>query len=419
MKTKLKNLKCDIIFQKKSEHDIKDTRFTKVKIWLMHLGINHNGSSFSKEVVEDAIPTLANTPILGYVEKAESNKDFSDHRMEIKFTDDNQKEYIYHGQSYGVIPETHNARFEKRLCDDGLEREFLVVDGLLWNKLSDGIDILNRDLWKSQSMELSDEDGDYEGEYDENFIYHFKKFKFYGACFLGDNYQPAMENAKIELAFSKIKDNVINQVKIFNQFIEKEKNGGIFLDKEKKNKFENLNNETDVSKKQGDALDGITSTTDISNVEKKEEVKQKNSDIDNLKYQIEIKEKDKKIEKLTYELDEKDKEIEKISKEYQDYKNLVELKQKKDMLDEYLDILEDTADYKVLSDDEEKLNGFTIEELRKELDSLIGKKFKKKNKFSFNKNNGNVKHYFEQEVEDCSIMNSPYGSLIDDLTFDK
>lgn len=419
MKTKLKNLKCDIMFQKKSEHNIQDTRFTKVKIWLMHLGINHNGSSFSKEVVEDAIPTLANTPILGYVEKTEDSKDFSDHRMEIRFTDDNQKEYIYQGQAYGVIPENNNAHFEKRLCDDGLEREFLVVDGLLWNKLSDSIDILNRDLWKSQSMELADDNDDYDGEYDENFIYHFKKFKFYGVCFLGDNYEPAMENAKIELAFSKIKDNVMNQVKIFNQFIEEEKNGGIVLGKDKKTQCENLNNEPDVSKKQDDTLEGATSTTDIPNGEKKEEVKQKNSDIDNLKYQIEIEGKDKKIERLTYELDEKDKEIERVKKEYQDYKNLVELKQKKDMLDEYLDVLEDSVDYKVLSDDEEKLNGFTIEELRKELDSLIGKKFKKQHKFSSNKSNGNIKHYFEQEVEDYSIMNSPYGSLIDDLTFDK
>ena len=32
-----------------------DIRFTKVKLWLMHTGLNLNGSVFNKDVVEKAI----------------------------------------------------------------------------------------------------------------------------------------------------------------------------------------------------------------------------------------------------------------------------------------------------------------------------------------------------------------------------
>ncbi|MCD3328207.1 hypothetical protein G8V02_15305, partial [Clostridium botulinum D/C] len=77
------NKKIPVIFQKldQYESEYSDIRFLKVKIWLMHLGENFNGSYFSKEVVENAIPSLSNTPILTYIETNSSGEeDFSDHR---------------------------------------------------------------------------------------------------------------------------------------------------------------------------------------------------------------------------------------------------------------------------------------------------------------------------------------------------
>lgn len=420
------NLKCNIMFQKENEYNIQDTRFTKVKIWLMHLGINHNGSSFSRKAVEDAIPTLANTPILGYVEETEENKDFSDHRMKIEYTDDNEKKYIYQGQAYGVIPETNNAHFQKRLCDDGIEREFLVVDGLLWNKISDSIDILNRDLWKSQSMELADNEGDYEGEYDENFIYHFKKFKFYGACFLGNKYEPAMENATIELAFAKVNDNIKKQLKIFNKFIREK--GGIVLDKEKNKKLTQCEEENDRQ----DDIEGVSTTIATNNVDivkdNKEDNKQKDEEskttnFDTLKYHIELQEKDKKIQDLEFELDRVNKDKEKISKEYADYKNFVELKQKKEMLEDYLDMLEDEAEYRALRGEngEEILKGMSLEDLKKELDSLIGNKVRKQHsrysqKIVEESNKDATRHYFENTDNHIDFYSGSYGNILDDLS---
>lgn len=188
-----------LLFQKIKDYEANDTRFTKVKIWLMHLHGNLNGSYFSKEVVVEAIPSLVNTPILAFIEEnSDGEIDFSDHRM-VLVKKDGEYTIKYIGQAIGVIPSDNNAHFEMRLCDDGVEREFLVCDGLIWNKWDDPIDIFNRDVVKWQSMELHD---DYEGYWGEDGLFHFTKFKFFGACALGKDVLPAMRNATIEAQFS-------------------------------------------------------------------------------------------------------------------------------------------------------------------------------------------------------------------------
>lgn len=193
------NKDVPVIFQKLSSYEVEDTRFLKVKIWLMHLNENLNGSYFDKDVVLESIPTLSNTPILAYIEKNQDDeKDFSDHRQ-VLTVEDGEFKIKYLCQAIGVIPETNNAQFEMRLCDDGVEREFLTVEGLVWQKWDDPVDIFNRNSTKPQSMELHD---DYEGEFQEDKLFHFTKFSFFGACALGDFVTPAMKNATIETQFS-------------------------------------------------------------------------------------------------------------------------------------------------------------------------------------------------------------------------
>jgi uncharacterized protein YukE len=189
--------KFPVHFQKVGNHD---ERFISVKIWLMHTGKNQNGSYFSKDVVQKAIPSLANTPILGYIIKNSSGEyDFSDHRSVLKKNEKTGRfELTYIGQAIGVIPETNNAQFEMKMCDDGIEREFLTVEGLVWNKWGVPEEILLRDLEKGQSMELSDE---FDGHVKDDKLFHFTNFKFFGACILGDVERPAMNGAEVEVNF--------------------------------------------------------------------------------------------------------------------------------------------------------------------------------------------------------------------------
>jgi hypothetical protein len=171
----------------------------------MHLGENENGSVFSKEVVDDALPTLQYIPIVGFIsEDSLGEKDFSDHRYIIT-KDEKGVRRKYIGSAYGVILSSadNNAHYEERDCEDGITRTFVVCEGVLWNMFEDSSEIMNRDLIKPHSMELADGDlGTYEGYEDENGLFHFTKFSFRAACILGDDYTPAMTGSTVEVMFT-------------------------------------------------------------------------------------------------------------------------------------------------------------------------------------------------------------------------
>ena len=158
-----------------------DTRFMSITIDLMHTGENLNGSYFSKEVVNDCIDSIKNTPVLGFIkrDKYTGENDFLGHEHKLVRTE-NGVEEVYLGSCYGVVPESCNPRWFTKLCDDGQEREFLQVDALLWEKFSDATSILKRDGEKSESMEL--EVSSVDGYEDDDGIFHFTKFRFDGAC---------------------------------------------------------------------------------------------------------------------------------------------------------------------------------------------------------------------------------------------
>lgn len=234
-KIKQSVLSIPVMFQKVEEFSCNDGRFTKVKIWLMHLGKNLNGSVFEKDVVDAAIPTLGYIPIVGFIEEnAVSEKDFSDHRYVIT-KDEKGVRRKYLGIPYGVVLSNvdNNAHYEERECDDGLTRTFVVVDGVIWNMFEDGSDIINRDLIKSHSMELyQDAIEAYDGYEDEDGLFHFTKFSFRAACILGDKYEPAMMNSTIEVQFTmtdfvkRFQSELNDKFIIFTKMVNKKFNQG-------------------------------------------------------------------------------------------------------------------------------------------------------------------------------------------------
>jgi hypothetical protein len=197
-------LSFPVEFEKLEEFENTDGRFTKVRIWLMHLGENFNGSIFEKDVVDEAIPTLEYIPIVAFLEdNKDGDKDCSDHRYIIT-KDEKGVRRKYMGSAYGVVmsSEHNGAHYEERLCDDGETRTFLVIDGLIWNMFEDCSDIVNRDVIKNQSMELWDDGCSIEGYEDEDGLFHFTKFSFRAACILGEDYSPAMINSTVEVQFT-------------------------------------------------------------------------------------------------------------------------------------------------------------------------------------------------------------------------
>ena len=72
------NQRYPVSFIKKGEYESSDFRFIDVSIDVMHTGANLNKTSFTKDAINKAVPTIRNTPILGYVvdELDEEDKDF-------------------------------------------------------------------------------------------------------------------------------------------------------------------------------------------------------------------------------------------------------------------------------------------------------------------------------------------------------
>lgn len=187
-----------ITFSVKKEYSGQDGRFLSVEIDVLHTGLNLNDSVFDKDIVDAHIESIKNTPILGFIRVLpDGEKDFKGHEHVIVKVDKDGVERKYRGSAYGVIPESCNPRWIKKMCDDGVEREFLQVDGLLWTKFSDCKEIMERDIIKPHSMELFNQVID--GYEDEDGHFHFTEFSFDGCCILGDGIDPAMVNSEIRL----------------------------------------------------------------------------------------------------------------------------------------------------------------------------------------------------------------------------
>lgn len=197
------NQRYPVSFIKKGEYESSDFRFIDVSIDVMHTGANLNKTSFTKDAINKAVPTICNTPILGYVvdELDEEDKDFKGHEHELRITNKDVK-YVYAGQAYGVIPESCNPRWIVKDDGTGIEREYLRVDGLIWTKFSDPVDIFIRDGTKNHSVELTDMAC---GPADKNGNVPVGSFKFDGCCILSTtdpSIKPAMTGSCVTANFS-------------------------------------------------------------------------------------------------------------------------------------------------------------------------------------------------------------------------
>lgn len=245
-----------------------DTRFLKVEIDVLHTGLNFNKSIFEKDIVNECVDTIKNTPIVGYISNSNNSSDFEGHEYKLSRTE-NGIEYVYSGNAYGVIPESCNPRWVTRLCDDGEEREFLRVDGVLWRKFEDASDIFIRDVVKQHSMEI--EFNSVEGYEDEDGVYHFTKFAFEGCCILGDDKEPAMINSKIELNYTvdefikNVQSELINKYNTYTKLLsEKNSKGGITTMSKNKDFSLSINQRLEELKKIVSSQETITDEYDYT-----------------------------------------------------------------------------------------------------------------------------------------------------------
>ena len=170
-------------------------RFLKLRVKVMHTGLNLNNSVFGLEAVEAAKPTLANIPLLAFIKKVDgddSQSDFAGHEYEIRITENDMK-FVYLGRPIGIIPETNNYALET----DEEGKIFVVVDAYVWKDYANSaLDILNRDEVKKVSMEVIIDE--YEWQSDYSYV-DILAYKYTGVALLGEDVREAMIGAKAEV----------------------------------------------------------------------------------------------------------------------------------------------------------------------------------------------------------------------------
>lgn len=200
----------------KLEVDENDSRFTRVKIVVAHAGENAH-CYFSKEVLESFIEQLAHIPILAIVkENSDDELDFDNHGNKL-VKDGNTFKMTYKGHAYGFIPKDNNAKIEEMFGTDGVKRDYLTCEGIMWNKFTEVIELLNSSNYKGQSMELQPSES--HGYRDENGMFIYEKAKIDGVCILGDHVTPAMNNSKIyTFSMNDLSSQIEDMINEYHQF---------------------------------------------------------------------------------------------------------------------------------------------------------------------------------------------------------
>lgn len=180
-----------IIFEKK---DDSKEGLLAVTLQACHTEKNLNGSYIAEDVMERALSSFANRPILAYIHKVDGEWQFYDHRSHSE-----DGEIVYDEVPVGIIPESGNPRLE---YDEEKEKTYVVVDGYIFEEYSPAAEILERDNECDVSVELNIRELDYNAKED---VLNIEDFYFSGVTALGyddegNKINPGMAGSNMKLS---------------------------------------------------------------------------------------------------------------------------------------------------------------------------------------------------------------------------
>ena len=127
--------KMTLRFDDASLSDVKDLNasFAQGKLRVMYTGANQNGSEFSQEVVEAALPSLQNIPIVAHYDL--ENNEIGSHDVEVVRDDDGGLRLRNLTEPCGVVPESVEAWFEEEADANGVRHNYLNIEPvILWKR---------------------------------------------------------------------------------------------------------------------------------------------------------------------------------------------------------------------------------------------------------------------------------------------
>lgn len=158
--------------------------FGKYRCRVMALGKNRNGSYFSKEAVNEAIPTIKNIPIIGFIYEDENGVHMKGHEHDV-VRENGELVYKSKCVPYGVVPADSNFTYEDVTEEDGSIATYLCCDAIIWEgRFPEVVDAMNNSEAKfGQSMEIAVKKAKKYSE-DKRYI-DVQKFSVSALCLLG------------------------------------------------------------------------------------------------------------------------------------------------------------------------------------------------------------------------------------------
>ena len=191
----------------KYDEDNSREGLTSVHLQACHTYNNINGSNIDPTVMEAALPSFSNRPILGYIHIVNDEPCFYGHNMH-----EENGELVYDETPIGIIPESCNAQI---VYDKDKDKSYVEVDGYIFDEYSKAKEIIEREKESPVSVELSIRSLSYDAE---KKLLNIEDFFFSGVTILGKNddgeaVKPGMVGSNITLAdFEQQQPDYANQI---------------------------------------------------------------------------------------------------------------------------------------------------------------------------------------------------------------
>lgn len=389
--------------------------FSRCDVAILATDLNRNNSFISKQTVENAIFSLYNIPIVA--EYIEERDNFGGHGGKIEIKDDEIR-YVQTTSPIGLVPESANVYWDKFPNENGEQDDYLIAEGcFLW---TGRYEQANKLIGKKfgQSMEITVNDSDWT-TYEGKKVMNIKDFTFSALCVLGisteddpnGHVEPCFKSASIT-AYSLDKDSFKNE---FKQMMAELKyslksnfeKGGTGMEKNKEKleekEFEVTETEDEKTEKVEDnEKEEMAKSEPDKEPDGDENGEDKDDDGDGKKYEL--------LESEFTKLKEQYSLLESEVTELRQFKQDKLHKEKEAKINEVFASVATELNEDELTPFKEKAFEIEVEDLKKELFALIGKKaFEAKPKESEHKNFS--MSILGDEVKDTAISNS-YDSII-------
>lgn len=189
------NVDGNLSFQNYENENSPTEGLMPVTLQACHTGTNLNGSHIEKDVMQTALNSFHNRPILGYIHEVDGEYEFYGHNMHL----DDDDNVVYDEIAVGTIPESCNARIE---YDEEKKKDYVVVDGYIYEDYTKAADILRKYDNCPVSVELCIRDLSFDAK---EKVLKINDFFFLGVSILGkdengNDVKPGMADSNIKIS---------------------------------------------------------------------------------------------------------------------------------------------------------------------------------------------------------------------------